>query len=497
MTRRRSNAVLLGIDLGTTVLKVCAFDARTGDLLAQGARRLPVLAPEEAGREQSLRSLDRAFGGILKDLRGVLGTRWQAVCGVGVAAQGGSSILADRATGKPLTPMVLWNDGRTHAHAARVAEGRRAAFWQRHVLRDVPPAGLGRLLWLREKHASLFTPDHIHIGAGEYLFHRLTGVWRQDSGNAIQIGSYDAVRQRLTPKLLRLVDLPLDFVAPLRKGHETAPLSAKGARLLGLPEGIPVAGPYIDQEAGYLAAASGSKRPLQCSLGTAWVGNYTCAREDGAGSPYQLVLASPLGAGDLVVQPLLTGNTNWDWALTSLVDSDHERALSQANRVFGKRLLPPYGHTAVPYFAQRNMLDADAYGSGGFFGLSVETGRDDMLRAVAAGMVFEFARVFEPVAARGLVDRVVLGGGASKGAFFRALLAAVMHPLPVVWQIDEDLCAARGSIYAFSRKAAHANTRRVPKPAKKIRDEAARHVALYREVVARLGQGDAVSSAVV
>ena len=44
-----------------------------------------------------------------------------------------------------------------------------------------------------------------------------------------------------------------DFVAPLRPGHETAPLSAAGARLLGLTAGIPVAGPYNDHEAGHLA----------------------------------------------------------------------------------------------------------------------------------------------------------------------------------------------------------------------------------------------------
>ncbi|HIE10420.1 MAG TPA: hypothetical protein EYP62_02290, partial [Kiritimatiellae bacterium] len=36
-------------------------------------------------------------------------------------------------------------------------------------------------------------------------------------------------------------------------------------------------------------------------------------------SPFQLVLPSPVGSGHLVVQPLLTGNVTWDWALQTFV----------------------------------------------------------------------------------------------------------------------------------------------------------------------------------
>ncbi|MBN2309865.1 MAG: hypothetical protein JXR94_12900, partial [Candidatus Hydrogenedentes bacterium] len=285
--------MLLGIDLGTTVLKVCAFDARSGATLGQAARRLAVHKTPDGGREQRPGAVDRAFSSAAAELRGLLGARWGRVAGIGLAAQGGSSIIADRRSGKASTPMILWNDGRTRGHSSRLAGGIPTAFWRERVLRDFAPTGLGRLLWLKEERPELFRHDTIHAGAGEYLFFKMTGVWRQDAGNAIQIGSFNAATKRLDPALFDLVGVPLSFVAPLRQGHETAPLCAKAARSLELPTGIPVAGPYIDQEAGYLSACAAAGRPLQCSLGTAWVGNYAVADDAVGASPYQLVLPNP------------------------------------------------------------------------------------------------------------------------------------------------------------------------------------------------------------
>ncbi|MFH1737947.1 MAG: FGGY-family carbohydrate kinase [bacterium] len=460
--------ILLGIDFGTTVLKVCAFDARSGAILVHAARRLTVHSFTDGGREQRLESVDRSFRNIVKELKERLGAAWRKVEGIGLATQGGSTIIADRMTGKPHTPMILWNDGRTHAYTTRVAKKVSVNYWRKYVLRDVPPAGLGRLLWLKETRPGLFTKETIHIGAGEYLFFKLTSLWRQDAGNAIQIGSYNAATRQLDPTLFNRIDFHLSLVAPLRQGHEIAPLSRSGARLLDLPEGIPVAGPYIDQEAGYLSASAVSHRPLQCSLGTAWVANFVLPDDTIASSPLQLVLPSPVGDGRLVVQPLLTGNVAWEWGLDTLMATNRDRALLKANEVFAESLLPRKGLIALPWFTQPNPICTQAYGGGAFFGLSAQTDRADQLRALAAGITFELARVFAEIRQSDLIDSVVIGGGASKGVFFRRLIAALFSPLPVLWQVDEDLSVARGAVFAFNPKVARTKTKRIPPPKKAL-----------------------------
>jgi sugar (pentulose or hexulose) kinase len=458
---------LLGIDLGTTVVKVCAFDGSSGATLASAAKRLPVVELPGGGREQALRSVDGAFSACLRAVREKLGPRWHAVRGIGIAAQGGSSIIASRETGEPLTPMILWNDGRTRSYSADLARRHPRGLWFRQTLGEVPPDGLGRLVWLREKKPELFRDENIHVGAGEHLFFLLTGLWRQDAGNAIQIGSYHARKERLDPALFESIGLPLSFVAPLRRGHETSPLSRRGALRLALEEGIPVAGPYLDQEAGYLSAVGAARRPLHVSLGTAWVGNFVLPERFSGSSPTQLVLPAPIGSGRLVVQPLLAGNPTWDWALERFGGRD---PLARAARIFSRSLLPPRGLVVLPWFSQSNPLQPAAYGGGACVGLSDRTSAEDMLRAVACGLSCELLRFFEQVRDEKVVGGIVLGGGGSKGAFFRALLAGLFAPLPVLRQLDEDKAVARGSVFAFNPEVGGSGTRHVRLPPRDILD---------------------------
>lgn len=442
--------LFLGIDLGTTVLKAGVFSGRDGRCAAQAARRLPVTHPEPGGHELAQGAIDKAFRAIMNEMRRKLGSRWGSIVGIGLAAQGGSSLIVEGDTGLERTPMILWNDARAAGWTERLAHEADRRLWNRLFLCDMPPAGLGRLCWLRECVPSLFSGAFLHIGAGELLFHRLTGLWRQDSGNAIQVGSYNARTRRLDATAFDMIGLSLSFVAPLRRGHETALLAETAARAFHLPAGIPVAGPYIDQEACFMAATAACPRPLQCSFGTAWVGNFLLPEGAAGASPTQIVLSAPDGHGSLVVQPLLTGNTAWDWALRTFVNNDLPEALRAAPRLIGRNFLPTKGLTAIPWHGQQNPLDASAHGAGVFVGMNTRTSRADLIKAVAAGMVFELHRMFEDVCASGMVDGLVLGGGASRGPWFRSITAALFHPMSVQWQRDYDLAAARGAVMPLS-----------------------------------------------
>ncbi|HOZ45390.1 MAG TPA: FGGY-family carbohydrate kinase [Candidatus Hydrogenedentes bacterium] len=481
-----ASGILIGIDLGTTVLKVCAFDARTGVLRASAGRRLPVRLTPDGGREQSLRTVERVFAALMQAVRDELGRDWTQVRGMALAAQGGSTIIADRISGRSLTPMYLWNDSRAQAYVERLADSVPRRVWRRFVLRAAPPHGLARIQWLLEARPELLDERTIHVGAGEYLFFALTGIWRQDPGNAIQVGSYQAAEKRLDPALFNRIGVPLSFVAPLRQGHELASLSAPAAKRLGLVEGIPVAGPYIDQEAGYLSTVAGGGTPLHGSLGTAWVGNFALPAGVRGWSPTQLVLPNPAGDGTLIVQPLMAGNPAWDWALGRFIGRNARKSLAEAEALFAQCLLPPRGLVAVPWLTQPNPRDTSAYGAGAFFGVSVQTTGADLVRAVAAGLAFEFRRVFARVAEAGVIDRVVIGGGASKGVHFRSLFAALFAPLPVYRQVDDEWAAARGALFTLSPRAARGGVERMAAPRKAVREEALRVYTDYLEVFDRL-----------
>jgi len=246
-------------------------------------------------------------------------------------------------------------------------------------------------------------------------------------------------------------------------------------------DGIPVAGPYIDQEAGFLSVAAGGGRPLQGSLGTAWVGNFVLPDDTTGGSPTQIAIASPLGEGRLVIQPLLTGNIAWDWALAKLFTPNMEAAIASARRVFEQALLPPEGLIALPWIAQPNPFASGLLGAGVFSGVSPSTARADLVRAMAAGLAFEMIRVLSAVRDSGTVDRMVLTGGSSRAPVFRTLLAALFTPLPVHAQVEPASAAARGALFAFGKDAARIRTDRIFEPEGDLAREIHRRSDAYQE----------------
>ncbi|MCE5328262.1 MAG: hypothetical protein LLG01_17800 [Planctomycetaceae bacterium] len=489
--------VLLGIDLGTTTLKVAAVGASSGRLLALASATLPVQSAPDGKREQRLADVDAALSRLTAAVRRKLGKDWIRVAGVGLAAQGGSAIIADAATGKGLTAMQLWNDSRPLGLLPAIASFKPVSYWKRLSYLSDPGAGLARIAWLRRCGGGekLFRKGNIYIGAGEYAYFKLTGLWRQDAGNALQIGCYDARRGELTDEPLALVGLDRSFVAPMRQGHQTHPLTAAGARLLHLPPGLPVAGPYIDQEAGYLSAAAASPRPLQLSLGTAWVGNFVCPRSGIPREGFNLVLPSPAGPGAMVIRVMHAGTVSWDWAVQTCLGG-LPGATAAAEAVFRRRLLPPPALTAMPWLTLPNALDRTAAGSGGFVGLSPHTGPDDMLRAMAAGLCYELTRVFESVLwhgrsrdVRATVDAAVLTGGAANGWQFRRMLAGLLTPLPVLQVAADEPAAARGSLWAFSKQAAAVAVRPCPPPPAAERKALAQGLGRYRRLCDVLSKG--------
>ena len=224
-----------------------------------------------------------------------------------------------------------------------------------------------------------------------------------------------------------------------------------------------------------------SKRPLQISLGTAWVGNFILSCRNRWTSPVQLVLPAPVGRGSLVVQPLLTGNVAWDWALERYLDRDHAKALRRAGMVFSSRLLPTEELRSIPWLHVPNAIEPR--------GVRVDSCRTDpaeSVRQMAVSLVCELTRVLGEVIEKRKVDGIVLGGGASKGEFFRTLVAALAHPLPVLHQCEDDIAGPRGTLYAFGEKCARARTQRVRTPRAAVRRAVAQVYEQYVDLFNRL-----------
>src|SRR5919204_6759770 len=145
-------SLLLGIDEGTTAVKAALFDQDLRPV--REARRDKVNRhPKPGGVEQDP---EEVLAAVVDAVAEVLRDAPDEVAACGLDHQGESVLAWDRESGRPLTPIVTWQDKRSQEVLDRLeADGRAAAVRERSGMPLDPYFSAGKLTWLLEHDASL------------------------------------------------------------------------------------------------------------------------------------------------------------------------------------------------------------------------------------------------------------------------------------------------------------------------------------------------------
>jgi sugar (pentulose or hexulose) kinase len=224
--------------------------------------------------------------------------------------------------------------------------------------------------------------------------------------------------------------------APLR------PLTPEGAALTGLPAGSPVhAGPF-DLCATMIGA--GVRRPGDglVILGTTLGCVVLSDRPETAGSDSGMLICMPEPDRWLRVMPAMVGTPSLEWAL-ALTGSRREEidALLAASQPGAGGLV------AIPLFAPAGERApfVDPFARGQLIGLSLESTREDVVRAVCEGIAYAMRHCLQS-AGLGHDAAVFLSGGGVRSAGWRQILADVLQrPLILARQPE---AGARGAALA-------------------------------------------------
>ncbi|MEU5362914.1 FGGY-family carbohydrate kinase [Streptomyces sp. NPDC005925] len=231
----------LGIDLGTQSVRALVVGA-DGSVLGAGAASL-------TGRRAGVRheqDPDRWWEAVCAASRTALAaTRGARIGGLAVCGTSGTVLLTD-GTGRPLTPALMYDDGRAAAQGARA----RAAGL---VVQDT--WALPKVLWLTDAYGRgrvTHQPDVIVT--------RLTGTPPPaDSSHALKTG-YDVEHATWPAAALGALGLARDdFPRVVRPGTLLGEVGASAAGATGIPAGTPVVAGMTDGCAAQLA--SGALRP--------------------------------------------------------------------------------------------------------------------------------------------------------------------------------------------------------------------------------------------
>ncbi|MDW8336666.1 MAG: glycerol kinase GlpK [Tepidimonas sp.] len=256
-------ALLLALDQGTTSSRTIAFDA-DGRIVARAQREFTQHFPQPGWVEHDAEEIWASQRATLVDVLRQLGPRVRELRALGITNQRETSVVWERATGRPLARAIVWQDRRAEEVCARWrAQGLEPRVRALTGLRLDAYFSAGKLRWWLDHQ-----PDwRRRAEAGElafgtvdsWLLYRLTGgrVHATDVSNAARTLLWDVHARCWSAELLQAMQLPqgwLPQVHPSSHPFGELDVSVLQAPDLTLPP-LPITGIAGDQQAALFGQA--------------------------------------------------------------------------------------------------------------------------------------------------------------------------------------------------------------------------------------------------
>ncbi|NKX45359.1 xylulokinase [Roseicyclus persicicus] len=390
----------LGLDLGTSAVKVCALDAG-GRVVGTAAAALSVSHPFDGASEQDCADWWAAVRAAVTSLPAE--TR-AAVRAIGLSGQMHGAVLLD-ADRRPVRPVILWNDARAAAECAEMLAAEPAAGQISGVL-PMPGFTAPKLLWLArhepETHARI---AHVLLPK-DYIGFRLHGGLVTDPSDAAGTSWLDQGARRWSDRMCAISATDPAWLPDLRPGTEAAGTLLPGpAEDLGLPPGIPVAAGAGDAAAGAVGIGAIADGDGFLSLGTSGQLFVTTAAYRPNPASRIHAYAHTVPGHWFQMAAMLNGARPMAW-LADLLRRPIAELLAEAETA-------PAGPLFLPYLTGERTPHGDATIRGGFAGLGETTSQGSLMRAVIEAVAFTFADATEALAAAGTTPGALMaiGGG--------------------------------------------------------------------------------------
>ena len=243
-------AYLLGIDIGTTGARALLVNEQ-GVVVAGATEEYPLYTPEPMWAEQDPLDWWQATLDAVRKVLRTPGVKQDEIKGVGLTGQMHGVVLLDEKN-EVLRPSLIWCDQRSQAQCDWITERVGA---ERLIELTCNPALTGfsapKLLWVRDNEPSIFEQAKKFLLPKDYIRFKLTGEFASEVSDASGTLLFDVRQRRWSAEVLH--DLELDR-SLLPDVYESVVVSGRvnreAARLMGLPEDIPVVGGGGDQAAG-------------------------------------------------------------------------------------------------------------------------------------------------------------------------------------------------------------------------------------------------------
>ncbi len=405
----------IGIDLGTSGVKTLLLGA-DGTVVSSVTKEYPLSFPQSGWSEQNPEDWYAQTFAALQALCADIDPK--DVRAFSFSGQMHGLVLLDE-NDAVIRPAILWNDGRSSEETARLNENRD--FLLDHT-GNIAFAGftLPKLLWVKAHEPALFSRIRRVLLPKDYLAFRLTGHYCTDVSDASGTLYFDVANRCWSKEILSACGVDELWLPKVLESDETAGMLLPSiAQSLGMENVAVIIGAGDNAAA---AVGTGAVKVGDCNLSLGTSGTVFCVSDsfqlDRAHAIHSFCSAS---RSYHQMACMLSAAVCSNWWVKGILGDTFSSVLKKQEKLGKNDVL------FLPYLmGERSPLN-DTQIRGLFYGMSLQTDKDDMSLAVLEGVSFALRHNIDLIREMGIpVQTATVCGGGAKDALWLRILANVL-----------------------------------------------------------------------
>jgi L-xylulokinase len=458
MPRGRSAPVapdlLLGIDIGNTVVKAVLFDA-SGRQVARHGVDGTTLKPAPGMVERPVAELWANARAAISGCLQKAAVSPERIAAIGLAGHGNGLYLLDKA-GDPLLGIQSM-DSRAATHAAEIDARNGDALHAICLQRPWPSQTPVLLAWIKAHRPDIYAQAGTLCFAKDIIGLHLTGQRVTEVSDMSGAGLLRLPEARYDESLMALYDLAdaKDLLPALAQPTDVVGRVTMGAAAAtGLAAGTQVVAGYFDVVASALGSGAVAAGDASIVLGS-WSINQVFA--DAPARDPDVFMVAAFGSGRFAnMDNSATSAANLEWYVRTLVErTGHDGdPFALVNERVGRAKVVGDDPLFHPFlYGGRH----GAHQRGGFYGVAGWHDEGHLLRALYEGVAFEHRRHVATLTKGGaLIREVYLSGGGTRSPHWPQMMADVLG-LPIHLGTADETGALGGAIAAAVGIGLHAD----------------------------------------
>ena len=266
--------LLLGIDLGSSSVKVSVIDGDSGKCLETAFfpdEEMKIIATKPGWAEQDTEVWWKNLKLAITSCTERLGKRKTDIGAIGISYQMHGLVVVDKDY-KVLRPSIIWCDSRAVNYGEKAFKSLGSDFCLSHLLNSPGNFTASKLAWVKDNEPKTFSIIHKIMLPGDYLALRLTGEINTTYTGLSEGIFWDFENNKVSDKLMNYYGFGFDVLPEARPSFSIHGRLLKSiAYELGLPEGIPVSYKAGDQPNNALSLNVLNPGELAANAGTSGV----------------------------------------------------------------------------------------------------------------------------------------------------------------------------------------------------------------------------------